>query len=468
MKLTKIVATIGPSSRDIDVLRKMIRAGLNVARLNFSHGSYEDHADLIKNIRAAAAQESCHIGLLQDLQGPRLRIGSLPDTGYILTEGEQWLLTNKSIDHEKNLQLNKIKYIPIKFPSLHKIIKPSHRILIADGKFELQVEKIKDDEILVTVIRGGTLKSNKGLNFPDTRLDIPVITPKDKVDLVFGCMQGVHYIALSFVKSASDVHQLRKLIAKAQPDEKKQPKIIVKIERQEALENLHELIQATDAVMVARGDLGIEIPAAQVPIEQKKIISLSIDYGKTVITATQMLETMVKERLATRAEISDVANAIWDLTDATMLSGETAHGAWPVESVATMAEVAQRCEEYAQTIDYNNRIHHSAPMSSVFVGALAMAGDAPTRFILLTDNDENVRQFSSFRSSHNIAVVSSNPMMAGWVALMRGVTTVMIVSSRDLARYMQTGTLPLHRIPGVQDIIVVGTTKDSYHLILHR
>lgn len=465
MKLTKIVATIGPSSKDPKVLQALFAAGMNVARLNFSHGTYEDHADLIKNIRVAAAKSKTQVGLLQDLQGPRMRLGVLPTEGFVLENKTTWILTNLTLEKIQDAK-RKGNYLPVKFPQLAKTVKPGENILIADGAYELIVTKILGEEVQTTVKRGGKVTSNKGLNFPMSKVDVPVITDKDKADLKFGLEQGVDYIALSFVKNAANVTELKKLIAKQQPDPDKQPRVVVKIERPEALENLEELVMATDVVMVARGDLGIEIPAAQVPIEQKKIISLCIDHGKTVIIATQMLESMIKSPLATRAEVSDVANAVWDLTDAVMLSGETANGQYPVEAVTTMTDVASRCEEYTQEV-HNCAVTENTTMGLGFAAAVKIADHVQSRFILLTNRDEKVRQLSAYRRSAPIIVVSSNPKMVGWASVIRGVEQVVLVSAKQLKDFAQAAKSPVKEIEGVHDIIIVGN-EDNIKISIHR
>lgn len=461
MKLTKIFATIGPASGDRKTLEKLCKAGMNVARLNFSHGAYEKHAEYIKHIRDAAKKTKSLVGILQDLQGPRIRLGVLPEEGILLEKGKKYVLTN-----QKKEKVNGLTVIPVKFPQLSKTVKVGEPILIADGTRELEVVDVTKDIVTVKVIRGGKVTSNKGLNFPKSEVNVPVITPKDKKDLEFGVRHGVDYVAISFVKDASNIAELRKLIAKHEPNPEKQPRVIVKIERPEALKNLEEIVEATDVVMVARGDLGIEIPAAHVPIEQKRIINYCLHHGKTVITATQMLESMTSSPIATRAEVSDVANAIWDLTDAVMLSGETATGEYPVEAVELMSHIAEECEEYAQYVE-NDAVTEMSPIGLGLAGAVEMAQYENSRFIVITNLDYKVRQLASFRSNTPIEVVTSNPKMEQWCAAIRGVQKVHIVSKRKLAKITRDGSNPIKKIDGVRDILVVGM-KGAIKLIVSR
>ncbi|MEK6222538.1 MAG: pyruvate kinase [Chloroflexota bacterium] len=333
----KIVATIGPASSEEHMLQSLIQAGVNIARLNFSHGKYADHAKVIKNLRKIAHRIGQPVGILQDLQGPKIRVGKIPGKGKTLTEGEEIILSTQSnkMDNE----------ILVDFPDLPHLVKPGSRILLDDGNLELVVSEVVDQKVIATVVLGGLLKSNKGINLPGINLTIPGFTEKDEEDLIFGLQQGVDAVAISFVRTPQDVARVRQAISRHAPDKVDTP-IIAKLERPEALDNLDEIIDLADGVMVARGDLGVEMPPEIVPIAQKRIIEAANKKGKIVITATQMLESMITNPRPTRAEASDVANAILDGTDAVMLSGETASGSYPLESVKIMDAIIRESETH--------------------------------------------------------------------------------------------------------------------------
>lgn len=337
MKHTKIVCTIGPASNTKTTLKKMMSAGMNVARLNFSHGTYKDHAKLIRTIRAAAKEHGKPIALLQDLQGPRIRTGDLPADGVKIASGESVVLLSQK--EYESFTDDRVIAIPIQYPLISESVSRGSVITIQDGTIELRVRYVERGLITCTVRQGGVVKSHKGINVPGTTLDVPVITKKDKEDLKFGQKHGVDYVALSFVKDASNIKQLRRLLGK-----QSHTKIIPKIERAEAVENFDEILEAADGIMVARGDLGVELGPAEVPLLQKQMVMKCIRARKPVIVATQMLESMTNSPRPTRAEASDVANAIIDHTDAIMLSGESATGKYPVEAVRTMTQIARKVE----------------------------------------------------------------------------------------------------------------------------
>jgi pyruvate kinase len=336
MRKCKIVATIGPACQDFGSLEQLVKAGMNVARLNFSHGTHEDHRHVIEKIRKISQDMKLPIGILQDLQGPKLRLGII-DEPITLISNELVSLVNQ--DYLKN---SLKKELPIDFPELFKHVVTGDKILIDDGQIQLVVQKSVKGRIDANVIRGGILTSHIGINLPGIFLDIPAVTKKDEVDLVFGLNLGVDAIAISFVRTVDDVLHVRELIKGISNGI--QPLLIAKIEKPEALEHLEEIVEATDGVMVARGDLGVEMPLEDVPIVQKRIIRTANQKNKLVITATQMLESMIHSPMPTRAEASDVANAIFDGTDLVMLSGETAIGDFPVESIATMDRIILQAE----------------------------------------------------------------------------------------------------------------------------
>jgi len=335
----KIVATLGPASHDTPTLERLIAAGMNVARLNFSHGSHQEYAELIARVRAAADSSGQPICIMQDLQGPKIRVGELAGNAVTLTRGDEVTLncSPSAIANGNG--------IPVDFADLPRFVRRGGRILLDDGRLELEATAVKKDQVQATVVIGGQLKSNKGINLPGAEIDVPGLTQKDEQDLAKGLELGVDMVAISFVRSAEDVARVRQAISKHAPDRIDTP-IIAKLERGEALENLTQIIDSADGVMVARGDLGVELPPQMVPIAQKQIIDAANQAGKLVITATQMLESMILNPRPTRAEASDVANAIFDGTDAVMLSGETAIGNYPVESVAIMEAIILEAESH--------------------------------------------------------------------------------------------------------------------------
>ena len=338
MRRTKIIATIGPASADLAMLTRMTRAGMDVARINFSHGAYADHRRAIRAIHQASHRVKRTVGILLDLQGPRLRVGELQGGSVRVGTGAEVLLTNK-------IRVGTAERIPILYSGLMKDVSVGDHVLIDDGKVEFRVIKKTSAGLRCRVVIGGRISDHKGVNFPGVRLSAPSLTPKDRRDLNFGMEEGVDFVALSFVRSADDILKLRGLLRRA----KRPPMVIAKIERREAIENLESILEVADGVMVARGDLGVEYPPERVPILQKRIIERANALEVIVITATQMLESMVTSSKPTRAEASDVANAIFDGTDAVMLSAETAVGRFPDRVVRTMARIASEADEFAAT-----------------------------------------------------------------------------------------------------------------------
>lgn len=333
LRKTKIVCTIGPASEDISMLKILMQNGMDVARLNFSHGSHEEHEERIVRIRKAAAELGKNIAILLDTKGPEIRTGDLKVNELALVTGEKFTLTTEPI-------LGDDKRISVSYEGLPQDVKPGNTILIDDGLIGLQVDRVEGTEIYCTIKNGGVIKSRKGVNIPGVKINLPGITKKDEEDIIFGIKHGVDFIAASFVRKPQDVLEIRKILEEYRTE----IPIISKIENQEGIENLDSILEVSDGLMVARGDLGVEIPAEDLPILQKEMIYKCNQLGKPVITATQMLDSMQRNPRPTRAETSDVANAILDGTDAIMLSGETAAGKYPAESVSTMARIAIRTE----------------------------------------------------------------------------------------------------------------------------
>ncbi len=334
MRRTKIVCTIGPASDSKEKVQALLAAGMDVARLNFSHGTHEEHGRRMATLKEEAAKIGKHLGILLDTKGPEIRTGMVPEEGIVLKNGSAFTL-------DTDLSLGDQQRVGITYTTLWKKTTPGSHILIDDGQIDLEVTSV-DREIIQTIIRnGGVLKSQKGVNVPGALIDLPAVTEKDIADIRFGITQGIDFIAASFTRKASDVLDVRRVVEEMGAD----VQIIAKIESQEGLTNLDAILEVADGIMVARGDLGVEIPVEEVPISQKEIIRKCNLLGKPVIVATQMLDSMIRQPRPTRAEASDVANAIWDGTDAIMLSGETAAGLFPIGAVQMMDKIAQRTEK---------------------------------------------------------------------------------------------------------------------------
>lgn len=334
LRKTKIVCTIGPASENREVFKTLVKEGLNVARLNFSHGDHEEQLARINMIKSVREELNMPVAILLDTKGPEIRTGKFQEPVYTLVEGQEFTLTTKDlVGTEKGCQIS--------YLGLPHDVKPGDKILIDDGLIELEVLETTDTDIKTKVLNGGDVKNNKGVNVPGVSINLPAITEKDINDIIFGIENEIDFIAASFIRKAEDVLEIRRVLEENHADN---IHIISKIENQEGMDNLEEILEVSDGLMVARGDLGVEIPTEMVPLAQKKMIQLCNREGKPVITATQMLDSMIRNPRPTRAEATDVANAIFDGTDAVMLSGETAAGKYPVESVRTMSDIAKAAE----------------------------------------------------------------------------------------------------------------------------
>ncbi|MCR5526950.1 MAG: pyruvate kinase [Lachnospiraceae bacterium] len=342
MRKTKIVCTIGPASQSEDMLRKLIKAGMNVGRFNFSHGDYEEHKAKFLNLKKIRVELNKPIATLLDTKGPEIRLGDFKDHKIQLKRGQEFTLTTDDI-------LGDETKASVTYKGLVNDVKAGGTILIDDGLIELHIDKVGSTDIVCTVLNDGPVSDKKGVNVPGTDLSMPFISEKDRQDIIFGCRLGFDMIAASFTRTAEDIVEVRKLIE----SQGASMKIIAKIESVQGVRNVEEILKVADGVMVARGDLGVEIPLEEVPSVQKQIIKLAEKAGKQVITATQMLDSMIHNPRPTRAETTDVANAIYDGTTAIMLSGETANGAYPVEAVEIMSRIAERTE---RDIDYKERM----------------------------------------------------------------------------------------------------------------
>ena len=423
---TKIVATVGPATLKPDTLRKLIQAGATTLRINFSHGTQQDHQKAIRLIRQTAFELNQPVGILQDLQGPKIRLGKFACGKISLKNGDPFILTSRPV--ECNPEISYVSY-----ELLAEEVPENATILLDDGKVEMRVEKIDtaSQNLHCRVVVGGQLSSNKGVNFPGVSLSIKPLTAKDREDLMFGLDQGVDWIALSFVRNPQDILEIKDLISSAG----KSIPVIAKIEKHEAIEQIDAILSLCDGVMVARGDLGVELPAEDVPILQKQLIATTNRLGIPVITATQMLDSMVNNPRPTRAEVSDVANAILDGTDAVMLSNETAVGNYPVEAVKTMAKIARRIELEQQCNDVNSRGKKSITHAiSAAVGKIAEQLEA-SAIMTLTKTGATARNVSKFRPKTPILAITPHVHVSRRLQLVWGVKPLLVL---DLPSTSQT------------------------------
>jgi len=401
MRRTRIVCTLGPATRTPEALEALIRAGMNVARLNFSHGDHATHGDTVRMLRAAAERVGRPVGILQDLCGPKIRLGDIPSR--TVAAGETLVLGPGDVT----------------YPHLAEDVPAGARILIDDGLVELRVEDIREDGLHCKVVVGGALSSRKGVNFPGVRLRVPAVTEKDWRDLDFGLEMGVDMVALSFVRRAEEVAEVRERVRGAAT-------VIAKIEKFEALENLEDIVRAADGAMVARGDLGVETRLERVPLEQKRIIALCRAHARPVITATQMLDSMIRNPRPTRAEAADVANAVLDGTDAVMLSGETAVGVWPVDAVRTMGAI---CEEAEGAIPFERvmDLRETSDRNALSLAASEVAERLDARLIIAcTRSGDTARRISQFRPRAPILAVTPDSRVVGRLQVHFGVVAVQI------------------------------------------
>ncbi|MDQ4076362.1 MAG: pyruvate kinase [Chloroflexota bacterium] len=417
MLSTKIVATVGPASRSPEMLEKMIEAGIDVVRVNFSHGDHPMNAETIERVRAAATKIGRPVAILADLQGPKLRAGQMAGEGVELTEGEiVTLTTDDNVAGEGDL-------IPVQYDGLPEVVESGDRILMDDGLLEMQVKETSKTTITAQVVIGGLLKSNKGINLPRASLSIPAITEKDKRDLHFALEHQVDWIALSFVRTAQEVLDLKEMIRQASAFSRPVP-VISKIEKPEAVQNIDAIIAASDGIMVARGDLAIETSTEEVPMVQKMINRKCNQAGVPVITATQMLDSMIRNPRPTRAEASDVANAILDGTDAVMLSGETAAGAYPLRSVQIMHRIAERAEAVMAESGLRQYAVAEKPgvAAAVAHATVASADELKAAAIITpTMSGSTARLISKYRPAMPIIATTPSPLVQRQLVLYWGV-----------------------------------------------
>ncbi len=469
----KIVATLGPASQDKATIQKLIQAGMNVTRINFSHGSQSDHAAAIKRIRQVAMELDQPITILQDLQGPKIRTGEIAGGKITIEVGQKLTLTTEKI-------LGTQGCVAVDYDKLTESAKVGGKIFLDDGNLELLVEAITSKTVETRVTLGGVLKPHKGVNLPGVSLNIQSFTEKDKADLAFGLSQNVDAVALSFVRSENDIINLRAEIHKIDPTKEDTP-IIAKLERPEALDNLHDIIHAADGVMVARGDLGVEMLPELVPIEQKRIIHTANRHLKIVITATQMLESMMHNPRPTRAEASDVANAIFDGSDLVMLSGETAIGNYPIKAVETMAAIINEAEDHmaewghfdqglSDDLDHENALY-------VTRAARELACDREVAAIaVFTISGETARMMSKARPGVPILAFTPNKTTYNKMALLWGVHPHSVPHSETvedmLDQVRKTISEATELQPGQEVVLVagfpIGAMRSANFLLLHE
>lgn len=452
-KRTKIVGTLGPASSSPEMIRELIEAGLDVARINFSHGTHEGHARTIGNVRRVAAELGRAVAILGDLQGPRIRVGLL-DAPRELADGEEIVLSPDSIASGDQ--------VPVTFHLLAQDVSTGNRILINDGLIELLVLAVEGESVRCRVLHGGTLSSNKGMNLPGVHVSAPSLTEKDRADLVFAVEQDLDAVALSFVRVAADIEELRTLVPNHML-------VVAKIEKDVALQNIEEILRATDVVMVARGDLGVELPFEEVPIAQKRIIAMANRMGRPVITATQMLESMITHPRPTRAEASDVANAILDGTDAVMLSAETAAGQFPRLAVEAMRRIILEIESSPRP-PYAQRIEFRTEGAVNTEDAIAAATSAAVRMlhaplvVVFTKSGFSARIVSSHRPAVPILALTDEPRVCRQLSLVWGVIPRLVPTARGydhmVAMALRDATELNLAITGDRVIVTAGAPFD--------
>ncbi|KDN09858.1 pyruvate kinase PykF [Gilliamella sp. Imp1-1] len=451
MKKTKIVCTIGPKSESKEMLAKLLNAGMNVMRLNFSHGDYEEHGNRIKNLREVMQETGLKAAIMLDTKGPEIRTIKLEGGNDVsLVAGQTFTFTT-----DKNVIGNKDR-VAVTYNGFAHDLKPGNRVLVDDGLIAMDVKEIKGNEIICTVLNNGELGENKGINLPGVSIKLPALAEKDKNDLIFGCEQGVDFIAASFIRKRSDVEDIRAHL-KAHGGEN--IKIISKIENQEGLDNFDEILDASDGIMVARGDLGVEIAVEEVIFAQKMMIKKCNKASKPVITATQMLDSMIKNPRPTRAEAGDVANAIIDGTDAVMLSGESAKGKYPLETVNVMATICNRTDNtIPASLELTSKEEKLSITSAVCCGAVEIAErlNAPL-IVVATRSGKSAREVRHYFPRARILALSSSQKTVNQLAVTKGVEPILIDSINSTDDFYRLGKEMAVKVCGLQqgDIIVM-------------
>ena len=427
MRKTKIVCTLGPASTDEDIIKKMLQAGMNVARLNFSHGSHEGHKQTIEKFRRVRDELGIPAAVLLDTKGPEIRTGNFVNGEEMLVDGQRFTLTTEAIEGTK-------EKVSVTYKNLPKEVGKGNLVLINDGKIVIRVDETTETDVIGTVVHGGKISNHKGINLPNVDLTMPYISAQDRADIIFGIENDVDYIAASFVRTANDVLAIRQILDEYNNNE---IKIIAKIESTQGIENFEEILDVADGIMVARGDMGVEVAYEMLPGIQKRFIRRCVQSGKIVITATQMLESMTTSPMPTRAEITDVANAVFDGTTAVMLSGETAAGMYPVEAVGTMSKIAQQAEEDFHRMPARNMVWHEMDAMDVTnaVGhaACTLAKDIKAEALMaITKTGYTARRMSKFRPQTQIIGATPYEKTYHQLALIWGVTPLKVEYSKDI------------------------------------
>jgi pyruvate kinase len=425
MRKTKIICTLGPSTDNDDVLRELVLSGMDVARFNFSHADHEEHLGRLRKIEKLREELNIPVATLLDTKGPEIRIGTFQDNKKVqLTAGQTFALTTRAVEGDET-------QVSISYPNLIYDVEVGTTILIDDGLIEMTVIELNSTDIICQVKNGGIVSNKKGVNVPGVHLSMPFISDKDREDILFAIKYNYDFIAASFVRSADDINEIRKILNKHHS----QTKIIAKIENYQGVENIDDIIKASDGIMIARGDMGVEIPYEEVPVLQKMIIKKVYNSGKQVITATQMLDSMIKNPRPTRAETTDVANAIYDGTSAIMLSGETAAGSYPVESLKTMVKIAMRAEA---DIDYKKRFRiQDAALNPDITDAISRATvttahDLNAKMIItVTTSGKTARMISRYRPECQILGCTTDPVVCRQLNMAWGVTPLLIAVEHD-------------------------------------
>lgn len=425
MRKTKIICTLGPSTDNDDVLRELFLSGMDVARFNFSHGDHAEHMGRLTRVEALRKELGIPVATLLDTKGPEIRIGNFKDNKKIqLKEGQTFTLTSRAVEGDETI-------VSITYPNLIYDVEAGTTILIDDGLVEMTVMEIVETDIVCLVKNSGVISNKKGVNVPGVHLSMPFISDKDREDILFGIQHKYDFIAASFVRTADDVKEIRKMLNK----HNSQTKIIAKIENIHGVEHIDEIIEVSDGIMIARGDMGVEIPYEEVPVLQKMIIKKVYNAGKQVITATQMLDSMMKNPRPTRAETTDVANAIYDGTSAIMLSGETAAGAYPVEALKTMVKIAMRAEadiDYKKRFRMNDACHNQDITDAISRATVTTAHDLNAKMIItVTTSGKTARMISRYRPDCQIMGCTTDPVVCRQLNMAWGVTPLLVAVEHD-------------------------------------
>ncbi len=459
MKKTKIICTMGPNTDNYEVMKALALNNMDVARFNFSHGTYTEHKERLELLKKVRKETDRPIAALLDTKGPEIRTGLLKDHQKItLTEGQSYTLSTREVEGDNNIG-------HINYQGLNEDVSAGNKILIDDGLIELEVKEVKDTDIICTVINGGELGERKGVNVPNVKIKLPALTDKDKEDILFGIKEGFDFIAASFVRTADAIREIRQIL-----DENGSAiQIIAKIENAEGLENLDEIIEASDGIMVARGDLGVEIPAQKVPYIQKQIIHKCNEAGKVVITATQMLDSMIRNPRPTRAEVTDVANAVYDGTDVVMLSGETAVGKYPVEALKMMVQIVEDTESHLDYSDYRKRKVYASKnqniSSAVCYASVSTAHDLNAVAVVTpTITGFTARMLSKWRPAAHIMGMSPSMSVVRQMMIYWGVKPIWSRRADSTDELIESSVDELKNLDLVKagDLIVVTAGVVSY------